>query len=400
MKKGWVTKKLGDVTTKIGSGATPLGGGDAYKPTGISLIRSLNVYDDGLREAKLAKIDDDQADRLSNVTVEPNDVLLNITGASIARCCVVPVGLLPARVNQHVSIIRPAKDKLDSAFLHYLLISNTFKNRLLHVGEDGGATRQAITKAQLQDFSIKYPESLSEQRHIVSILDKSFDAIATAKANAGKNLKNARALFESHLEAVFSQRGAGAEKALSDTCEISSVLIDPRRKEYLDLLHVGGANIESKTGRLIELKTAREEGLKSGKFIFDNTMVLYSKIRPYLMKVARPDFRGLCSADIYPLSAKADQLDRNYLFHLLLSPRFTEYANMGSARAGMPKVNREHLFSFRVNLPSVENQKLFAAKLDALHNETQNLERIYLEKSAMLDALKKSLLHQAFAGEL
>ena len=129
-------------------------------------------------------------------------------------------------------------------------------------------------------------------------------------------------------------------------------------------------------------------------------MVLYSKIRPYLMKVARPDFQGLCSADIYPLSAKVGQLDRDYLFHLLLSPRFTEYANAGSARAGMPKVNRDHLFAFRTHLPPVGKQKHFAAKLDALHEETQRLESLYQQKLAALDELKKSLLHQAFSGEL
>lgn len=140
MKNGWVAKKLGEVTTKIGSGATPLGGEDAYKANGISLIRSLNVYDDGFRKAKLARIDDKQADGLSNVVVEPNDVLLNITGASVARCCLVPTDVLPARVNQHVSIIRPTKGKLDSAFLHYLLISNIYKDRLLDTGAGGGST--------------------------------------------------------------------------------------------------------------------------------------------------------------------------------------------------------------------------------------------------------------------
>ena len=116
--------------------------------------------------------------------------------------------------------------------------------------------------------------------------------------------------------------------------------------------------------------------------------------------MARPDFHGLCSADIYPLSAKAGQIDRDYLFHLLLSPGFTEYANGGSARAGMPKVNRDHLFSFRVHLPSVAKQKPLAAMLDALHSETQRLESIYQNKLVALDALKKSLLHQAFSGAL
>jgi type I restriction enzyme S subunit len=146
-------------------------------------------------------------------------------------------------------------------------------------------------------------------------------------------------------------------RLLGEVCEISSALVDPRGDEYLDMMHVGGANIESQTGELIELKTAREEGLISGKFVFDDTAVLYSKIRPYLMKVARPNFRGLCSADIYPLSVKPDQLDRDYLFYVLLSSKFTDFANAGSARAAMPKVNRDHLFAFPVFLPPVPEQQ-------------------------------------------
>ena len=126
----------------------------------------------------------------------------------------------------------------------------------------------------------------------------------------------------------------------------------------------------------------------------------YSKIRPYLMKVARPDFSGLCSADMYPLAPRPNQITRDFLFHLLLSKRFTDYAIQGSARAGMPKVNREHLFEFRVCLPSVKTQNELAAKLDELATETQRLESIYQQKLAALDSLKKSLLHQAFSGQL
>ena len=221
-KAGWVTRKLSDVTSKIGSGATPLGGEEAYKESGVCLIRSLNVHDWGFKEAKLAHIDDVQASRLSNVVVEVNDVLLNITGASVARCCLAPQDFLPARVNQHVSIIRTAQNRLLPKFLHYLLISKAYKDRLLATGEDGGSTRQAITKAQIQEFRIEFPESLPEQERIVGILDEAFDGIATAKANAEKNLQNARALFESHLNTVFSQRGEGwVEETVSEVANHS-----------------------------------------------------------------------------------------------------------------------------------------------------------------------------------
>ncbi len=242
---------------------------------------------------------------------------------------------------------------------------------------------------------------LAEQRRIVGILDEAFEGLANAKANAEQNLQNARALFESHLQAVFTQRGDGwVEKTLSEVCAITSTLVDPRKVEFLDLIHVGAGNIESQTGVFVELKTARDESLISGKFLFDKSMVLYSKIRPYLMKVARPDFSGLCSADMYPLAPLLNQITRDYLFHLLLSKPFTEYAIQGSARAGMPKVNREHLFEFRVWLPAVKKQKELAGKLDALHEETQRLESLYQRKLAALDELKKSLLHRAFSGQL
>ena len=169
--EGWADNKLKAITTKIGSGATPRGGEESYKTEGISLIRSLNVHDLAFKYGKLAFLDDTQADDLSNVEVKARDVLLNITGASVARCCIVPDDVLPARVNQHVSIIRPLTDVLAPEFLHYLLISKPYKEKLLQTGEEGGSTRQAITKAQIQDFSVAYPVSVDDQLVIVGKLD-------------------------------------------------------------------------------------------------------------------------------------------------------------------------------------------------------------------------------------
>ena len=170
--EGWMKNKLGSLTTKIGSGATPRGGGESYKAEGISLVRSLNVHDFGFKYAKLAFLDDAQAKELSNVELKSNDVLLNITGASVARCCIVPESVLPARVNQHVSIIRPIFEKLDSSFLHYLLLSKPYKDKLLQTGSEGGSTRQAITKAQIQEFLIEYPPAIEDQKAIVHKLNE------------------------------------------------------------------------------------------------------------------------------------------------------------------------------------------------------------------------------------
>lgn len=287
-------------------------------------------------------------------------------------------------------------ERLAPNFLKYLFIAEG--DGVLRFAS--GAVHQTIYFPEAKAFHICCP-ALPEQHRIVAILDKAFDGIAAAKANAEKNLQNARALFESHLQAVLTKEGEGwVEKRLGDVCAITSTLVDPRKDEFIDRAHVGAGNIESQTGCFVDLKTAREEGLISGKFLFDESMVLYSKIRPYLMKVARPDFNGLCSADMYPLTPLANAITRDYLFHLLLSKPFTDYAIKGSARAGMPKVNREHLFEFRSWIPDVKTQAKLASQLDALHDETQRLESIYQQKLTALDALKESLLQQAFSGHL
>src|SRR5262245_7335706 len=142
--EGWRVVRLGNITTKIGSGATPRGGQSAYQEQGITLIRSLNVYDERFEDDGLAFIDDDQAAQLSHVTVEPRDILLNITGASVARCCMVPERHLPARVNQHVMIIRVDTTLVDPSFVLCAINSDQRKRQLLSYAQVG-ATREALT---------------------------------------------------------------------------------------------------------------------------------------------------------------------------------------------------------------------------------------------------------------
>ncbi|MDC6468446.1 restriction endonuclease subunit S [Candidatus Pelagibacter sp.] len=153
--KNWPIKKIGGLVKKLGSGATPRGGSGSYKSKGISLIRSLNVHNGVFKFKNLAFIDEEQALKLSNVKVEKNDVLLNITGASVARVCTAPESILPARVNQHVMIIRP-KSNLDSIFLEHLLLSSEIKKKLLSIA-GSGATREAITKAKIENLEIIVP---------------------------------------------------------------------------------------------------------------------------------------------------------------------------------------------------------------------------------------------------
>jgi type I restriction enzyme S subunit len=169
--EGWTRTTLGSVCSKIGSGATPRGGKEAYKEAGISLIRSQNVLDFSFSMDGLAFIDEQQAGRLDNVSVQSGDVLINITGDSVARVCLAPDELLPARVNQHVAIVRAVPNQADPEFLLYVL--QNLKGHLLSLAS-AGATRNALTKQMLEGLVIPLP-SLAEQKEVartLSVLDR------------------------------------------------------------------------------------------------------------------------------------------------------------------------------------------------------------------------------------
>jgi type I restriction enzyme S subunit len=267
-------------------------------------------------------------------------------------------------------------------------------------GGSTGAAQTVISKDMIFDLEILLPP-LAKQKRIVVLLDEAFAGIDEAKVNTEANLETAGGLFNMLREDLIKEPEADTPSyGFDEICKIDSILVDPRENENANKLHVGGANIESKTGRLIALQTARQEGLKSGKFPFQKGMVLYSKIRPNLMKVARPDFDGLCSADMYPFAPNDGRICRDYLYHLLLTERFTRFALLGSERAGMPKVNRDYLSRFTTKLPSIHAQKISAEKLDSLDQSLRTLRELLTKKISLLTELKSSLLSQAFAGEL
>ena len=153
--KEWKQESLGRLATKIGSGATPKGGKETYREDGIALIRSMNVHNGQFEYKDLAHISYEQASQLDNVTIEENDILLNITGASVARCCIAPADILPARVNQHVCIVR-CKGSIMPNFLSFLLIDDNYQDLLWSIA-GGGATREAITKQQIENLQIILP---------------------------------------------------------------------------------------------------------------------------------------------------------------------------------------------------------------------------------------------------
>lgn len=190
------TKALGAMCTKIGSGATPRGGSSSYLDEGeISLVRSQNVHNNIFNHDGLVFIDKDQARKLSNVVLEPNDVLLNITGESVARCCEVDPDIIPGRVNQHVAIIRPLLNEVDYKYLRYFLVSPGMQSHMLSLAGSGG-TRNALTKGMIESFQIPTPP-IQEQKSISHILGSLDDKIELNRRMNETLEAMAQALFQS-----------------------------------------------------------------------------------------------------------------------------------------------------------------------------------------------------------
>ena len=198
-ERGWTEAMLRDVTSKIGSGATPRGGKENYQAEGITLIRSMNVHDGRFEYKDLAHITDAQAAQLDNVTVEENDVFINITGASVARSCIVPSEVLPARVNQHVAIIRCVRMQLHPVFANNMFLNDRFKGQLLDIGESGGATRQAITKQQLEMLRVILPP-MELQEQFAAFVEQTDKSKSTTQKSLEKLEILKKALMQEYFE--------------------------------------------------------------------------------------------------------------------------------------------------------------------------------------------------------
>ncbi len=268
-----------------------------------------------------------------------------------------------------------------------------------------GNTMPYIKMGMLTDFPVPVP-SLPEQHRIVTILDEAFDDIASAKANAEKNLQNARALFESHLQAIFSRRGEGwVEKSLEELGTITS------SKRIFKNEYVKSGVPFYRTKEIKELANGRE--ITTELFISE---ARYKEIKKNFGVPKKGDI--LLTAigtigEIWVVVGENDFYfkDGNVLWlkeFASINPRFLKYVLMsfveslnkmahGSAYSALPI---QRLNAHRIFLPSPEEQEKIVAKLDSLSEETQHLESIYQQKLAALEALKKSLLHHAFSGEL
>ena len=250
---------------------------------------------------------------------------------------------------------------------------------------------------------------LPEQRAIAAVLDSIDDAIERTEAviTATERLRDAllHQLLTRGVPGWHTQwkdvPGIGTIPAawdvvrLGDVVTIASGQSDPKEAKFQDSLFVAPDDIESGTGRLINRRTVAEAHAISGKYRFDKFEVLYSKIRPYLMKVYRPHESGLCSADIYPLRPKS-MLEAAYLALVLLSLSFTDYTRTCSDRTGIPKINRIDLFKYRLTLPSLPEQRTIAAVLGGVDGA---ITRAW-EECDMLRSLKEATADALLTGRV
>lgn len=183
-------------------------------------------------------------------------------------------------------------------------------------------------------------------------------------------------------------------KRFEEVAYVGNGQVDPREEPYLSMLHIGPENISSDSGKLSEVKRCSELKLISGKYEFDKNSIVYSKIRPNLNKICRPNFNGVCSADMYPIWAKED-LNIDYLFYYMLGENFYKTAVSMSMRTGMPKINRTDLDAININIPPLPEQQKIAKILATWDKAIDTTERL-IENSKQQ---KKALMQQLLTGQ-
>ena len=389
MKKGWIETKLEDVCGFQNGFAFK---SSTFKPTGVPIIRISNIQDDSIDTANRLVFFDpkDYLENLDRYRVVEGDLLIAMSGATTGK-----IGFNTEDtvfyLNQRVGKFEP-REKLNKRFLYHFLSMNVEENLRI----SAGAAQPNLSTEQIKGFAIPLPP-LAEQQRIVGLLDEAFEGFATAKANAEKNLQNARALFESHLQSVFTQRGKGwVEKLLGDVCETTQGVQIPKN------LHFKSPG-ENRRRYLYISDFDHDENLKYVDDIFPKKRVTENDlIVVNTGATAGKIFRGIdgvLSNNLFKVTLNQG-IDADFLYYFVTSSLFKEHQKKIVKGTANPHMGHENFKSTPVNIPPLDVQLETATKLDDLREETQRLARIYERKLSALAELKKSLLHQAFTGEL
>ena len=296
--------KLGECASKIGSGLTPMGGHTAYKEEGIPLIRSQNVHMNRFEPEGLVRISPLQDEKMRQSRVLPNDVLLNITGASIGRVCVAPPGNCPANVNQHVCIIRLERT-LDPNFVSFYMSTSEFQK---HIDElQSGATRQALTKAMIEQFFVPAPP-LPTQRRIAAQLKAQLAEVDRARAALQAQIDTTNTLIAATLRESLTSTGT-AKVLIADCLREVTQGIGPKWSDFpvLGATRAGLAPAKESVGKAPE----RYKPVRVGTVFYNPMRILLGSIA----LVDEGNAPGITIPDYVVMTAVEGVLHPRWFYH-------------------------------------------------------------------------------------
>ncbi|MFM9865501.1 MAG: restriction endonuclease subunit S [Micropepsaceae bacterium] len=410
MRVEWNSKTLGEVCSFLSRGISP-----AYLAAGGICVLNQKCVRDHRVSYEPSRRHDEQAKKVgSERLVRAGDVLVNSTGTGtlgrVAQLREDP--LEPTTVDSHVTIVRPKSHLFYPDFFGFMLV--TIEDAIKEAGEGCGGQTELARSALAEKFVVHYPDSLREQQRIVGILDEAFEGIATAKANATKNVQNARALFENHLQSVFAQRGPGwVEKPVKELAAPAkgSIRTGPFGSQLLhsEFVDEGIAVLGIDNAVANEFRWGKSRFITPEKY---RQLERY-RVHPGDVLITIMGTCGRCAIvpDDIPIAINTKHiccitLDRSkclpsYLhIYFLHAPQAQAFLVKHAKGAIMAGLNMGLIQELPVMLPPAEVQATIVEAADDLREETQRLAHLYERKLELLEALRKSLLHRAFAGRL
>jgi type I restriction enzyme, S subunit len=400
MSSEWPSARLGELCVKIGSGSTPRGGSNVYVDEGARFIRSKNVYDLRFEFAGLAHLDDRAAEQLRGVAVQPNDVLVNITGDSVARVCLAPDDGRDARVSQHVAIVRPDPARVVARFLSYWLVSPRAKAHLLTLAS-AGATRKALTKAMLEALQVPLP-SVEEQQRIVSVLGALDDKIQSNSRLADVLDDAATELFgRLRQEANGRPQSLGASVDLIPGRSYASADLDdpgcPTGLLTLKCVKPGGG-FDAGGVRHYAGNYKPTQVVRSGEVVVAHTDLTQSASvlgRPALVREVEGFDRLVASMHV-PIVRPSDDLPVSYLYYLLRSDEFHDYAYSQSHGTTVLMLNKQALLAFPFRLPRARELAEFDRSVGAMTAQRHGI----AQESEQLARVRDTVLPKLVSGEI
>ncbi len=391
--KGWEIKKLGEVLVKTEMIDPTKNPDKEFTYLDVSSVNKETKEIEGAT-ILLGKDAPSRARKL----VRENDVIFATVRPTHSRVTLITEEYDGQVCSTGYFVLR-GKENIDNKYLYYFLLTDEFNQQMEKLQK--GASYPAVTDAEVKSIFLRYPKSLPEQQHIVSILDEAFAAIAKAKANAEQNLKNAKELFESYLQGVF-ENGICEKKELR---ELTTILGDglhgtPKYTIEGDYYFINGNNLnDGKIEFKENTKRVNIDEYNKHKKNLTNRTVLVS-INGTLANIAFYDGEKIILGKSACYFNLKESVDKGFVKYVLSSRYFIDYAHREATGATIKNVSLKSMREFKVPLPSLKEQQTIVRQLDALRAETKRIEAIYQQKLLNLEELKKSILQKAFAGEL